>query len=263
MTKRTDASIEKQIIEMYTTITDNGWIGCNTIADKYGIAVPTVQNILIRNGVKLRSSAEAYTHGKRTKPIKNIPMGDAPICKCGCGMPVDWNRRKNKWDAYRDGHYRKNFLYKSKEWLSSEYQSGKTLSQIAKQFGVAVSAVRKFAVKFGIEIRAHGDTLKLLGSMKGSKNPAWNGGTTPERQRAYKTVDWIQLVKYIYKRDGYKCQRCGTEKVGSVKFHAHHIRPWSLYPDLRLEPSNLVTLCDTCHRWVHSRQNLNLEYLAK
>lgn len=263
MTKRIDTNIEKEIIRIYTTLTDNGWVGCNSIAKKYGISVATVQNVLIRSGIKIRNSAEAHAHGKKCKPIKNVPVGIAPFCKCGCGAVVSWNRRKNGWNVYVDGHYRKDFLYKNKEWLSNQYQSGKTLSQIAEQFSVSAGVVAKFAKKFAIKTRPHGDTLKLLGNMKGSKNPSWKGGTTPERQRVQKTDEWIQLVRYIYKRDGYKCKRCGNGKTKEVKFHAHHIYSWAEYPNLRLEPSNLVTLCSTCHSWVHSRKNVDRDFLPK
>lgn len=263
MSKRIDLNIEKEVVRLYTTITQNGWIGKNDISKRLGISATAVDIILERNGVKKRSIKEAYEFGKRSKPIKNIPIGDAPLCKCNCQEKVSWNRRKNSWNAYVEGHYRREHPYKNFAWFKDQYESGKTVKDIAAQFGVSSSAVSKYIKKFSIKLRSHSDTLKNLGLMVGKKNPAWKGGTTPERQRIYKTETWAELVKYIYKRDGYKCQRCGTEKIGSVKFHAHHIHPWALYPDLRLEQSNLITLCDTCHRWVHSKQNVNLDYLAK
>lgn len=36
------------------------------------------------------------------------------------------------------------------------------------------------------------------------------------------------------------CELCG----GSAKLEVHHIRPFHLHPDLELEPSNLITLCE-------------------
>lgn len=36
------------------------------------------------------------------------------------------------------------------------------------------------------------------------------------------------------------CALCG----GAVKIEVHHIRPFHLHPDLELDPSNLVTLCE-------------------
>lgn len=42
------------------------------------------------------------------------------------------------------------------------------------------------------------------------------------------------------------CAACGTRD----KLEVHHVRPFHLYPNLELEPSNLLTLCETggnCH----------------
>ena len=36
------------------------------------------------------------------------------------------------------------------------------------------------------------------------------------------------------------CALCG----GTAKLEVHHIRPFHLHPDLELDPSNLVTLCE-------------------
>ena len=36
------------------------------------------------------------------------------------------------------------------------------------------------------------------------------------------------------------CEMCG----GSEKLEVHHRRPFHLHPDLELDPSNLVTLCE-------------------
>lgn len=37
------------------------------------------------------------------------------------------------------------------------------------------------------------------------------------------------------------CARCG----GKAKLNVHHIKPYHLYPELELEPSNLITLCES------------------
>lgn len=36
------------------------------------------------------------------------------------------------------------------------------------------------------------------------------------------------------------CELCG----GQAKLEVHHIRPFHLHPDLELDPSNLITLCE-------------------
>jgi len=69
------------------------------------------------------------------------------------------------------------------------------------------------------------------------------------------------LAGMVFKRDNYTCQHCGSGKVGGRKLHTHHIKPFATHPDLRFEMSNLITLCDKCHAWVHS--NLNVDGFFK
>lgn len=55
---------------------------------------------------------------------------------------------------------------------------------------------------------------------------------------------WRQRVK---ERDGFKCQRCGSDQ----HLHAHHIKHKAEFPDLYLELENGVTLCERCHSDEH------------
>ena len=54
--------------------------------------------------------------------------------------------------------------------------------------------------------------------------------------------DWDVIRAQVYKRDGYRCVMCG--KKG--KLHAHHIVPVRISKNNSL--SNLVSVCDRCHR---------------
>lgn len=51
----------------------------------------------------------------------------------------------------------------------------------------------------------------------------------------------------IIKRDNYQCKKCGAKE----KLHAHHIKSWKEYPDLRFEIDNGKTLCSSCHLKEH------------
>jgi 5-methylcytosine-specific restriction endonuclease McrA len=56
---------------------------------------------------------------------------------------------------------------------------------------------------------------------------------------------WRQAV---LERDRYACQDCGTTEV---KLHAHHIKHWDDFPELRYDVSNGKALCHACHNRVH------------
>lgn len=68
------------------------------------------------------------------------------------------------------------------------------------------------------------------------------------QSKAYK--EWRLSV---FHRDSFKCQSCG--KVGN-NIEAHHIKEFSLYPELRLSLDNGITLCGECHRNIHKKINL-------
>lgn len=96
--------------------------------------------------------------------------------------------------------------------------------------------------------------------MLGEKNINYKHGLSsvrPPRDLA-KTNRWRRRV---YARDNYTCQRCGYDK--GKRLQAHHIKSWINYPESRFDISNGITLCIPCHRWVHSKQNINKEYLCK
>lgn len=50
--------------------------------------------------------------------------------------------------------------------------------------------------------------------------------------------------KAVFERDDFTCVECGVR--GGV-LNADHIKPFALYPELRLEVSNGRTLCVNCH----------------
>jgi hypothetical protein len=56
----------------------------------------------------------------------------------------------------------------------------------------------------------------------------------------------------VLRRDGHACRQCGATNA----LHAHHIKPWASYPELRHSVENGVTLCDSCHRLTHKKQNI-------
>jgi hypothetical protein len=95
----------------------------------------------------------------------------------------------------------------------------------------------------------------------------WKGGITPERQAFYRSEEWKEAVKAIWKRDNATCQRCclhyGTvDRKTTKRFHIHHIVSFAAV-ELRCSLNNLVLLCHNCHMWVHSRANVDHQFIAE
>ena len=70
--------------------------------------------------------------------------------------------------------------------------------------------------------------------------------------RPFREKDWL-VENYIALR---------RDDSPDMPFHIHHVVSFA-DKELRAEPSNLVLLCEACHQFVHSRENLTREYLPQ
>jgi 5-methylcytosine-specific restriction endonuclease McrA len=73
----------------------------------------------------------------------------------------------------------------------------------------------------------------------------WRGGINSINDNIRKSKKYKEYRIKIFERDNYTCQKCG--KHGGP-LHAHHIKSFSLYPNLRFDIKNGVTLCEYCHK---------------
>jgi hypothetical protein len=90
--------------------------------------------------------------------------------------------------------------------------------------------------------------------MVGDKARHWQGGKTRERCRIRGRLDYREWRDQVFKRDRWTCQKCG--KIGG-DLHAHHVKPFAKYPELRTVVFNGLTLCLRCHRKLHRMERQN------
>lgn len=164
-------------------------------------------------------------------------------------------------------HWRKSKLFWNKDWLNNEYHNKqKSAAQIAIERNCTESNILFWLKKHNIQIRTMASIRKMkywglwgkqngMYGKTGKENPNWNGGHSPERQRAYARSHWKELVKIVLRRDGYRCRNCGAGHIKDYKLNVHHIKEWSKYPELRFKLFNLITLCEEkCHRKKHKKK---------
>jgi hypothetical protein len=178
------------------------------------------------------------------------------MCACGCGQPTKWLNTSQRWQKYVSGHYHPKKLYHNVEWLKQEYiEKGRSVQDIAAQFGVYSTAVFDVMRKHGIERRSNGETLALTGATRGAKNPAWKGGVAAWDY----AHNWKSLCKSIKDRDKWTCQLCGEQrKRWGHQMHVHHIDE----DKTNNHPHNLISLCAKCHAPVHGKDELRQKLMA-
>jgi len=183
-------------------------------------------------------------------------------------------KRNSKGQFTKGTHWREESPIWDKNWLYNEYiTNNKSMGDISKELNITEPAVRYWIRKHNIKSRGISESrqIKYWGSSgsdnpmwnkKGELNPNWKGGISAERQSFYENQEWKKVCSFIWKRDNATCQRCGLEKRNNKDhpFHVHHIVSFKIV-EKRSDESNLVLLCETCHHWVHSKLNVNKEYL--
>ena len=72
----------------------------------------------------------------------------------------------------------------------------------------------------------------------------WKGGINSINNNIRKSARYKRWRNTIFKRDDYTCGECGLR---GVYIEAHHIKPFSKYPNLRFDLKNGISLCKKCH----------------
>jgi len=67
----------------------------------------------------------------------------------------------------------------------------------------------------------------------------------------YNAPAWRACRKAILARDNYICQHCLQENKITPADVVHHIKSLEEYPELALDPENLISLCNLCHNRKH------------
>lgn len=86
---------------------------------------------------------------------------------------------------------------------------------------------------------------KMENRGRGSTHYRWRGGITPFRIKLWQSPEYKAWRKAVFSRDGFECVACHKN---THDLQADHIKPFSLFPELRFDIGNGRTMCKPCHR---------------
>jgi hypothetical protein len=91
---------------------------------------------------------------------------------------------------------------------------------------------------------------KRVSKLRGELNYNWKGGCANPNTKIRKSWEYKLWRTAVFERDNYTCVFCGAHngKGKAVKLNADHIKPFSIYPELRFVIENGRTLCVGCHK---------------
>jgi hypothetical protein len=161
---------------------------------------------------------KGYKHTKEALlKISLAGKGRTPWCK---GKKLSEETKKKMSDV-RNG---------SKHWNYGKKASKQTISKL-KESHLGQKAWNKG---------------KKMPEISGDKHPHWKGGITPINLKIRASLEYKLWRQAVFERDNYTCIWCGDSKGGNLE--ADHIKPFALFPELRLAIDNGRTLCKNCHR---------------
>lgn len=145
--------------------------------------------------------------------------------------------------------YTKHINICRKQWSKSKFCSRQCDSIYKKGKIFSPQSIFKTGFKHKLESK-----IKMR-SRKGEKSPHWKGGTTKKNalfRMSAPYLAWRETVRILH---DYTCQFC---KKRGVEIHVDHVKPFSLYPELRLSINNGRVLCVNCHKKTPSYLNPHL-----
>lgn len=179
-----------------------------------------------------------------TKEVEIIPCGKdrKRYEELGYDIPLHWDENNRKWAMPRG----------TKITVKVEDLSLKSSQKVQCQCDNC-GAITTNTYKDYLDHNYNGLTYCNKCSSKifisGENSYMWNPDLTDEEREVGRLYPlYIDFIKKVLKRDGYRCKICGSNDNCEV----HHLDGYNWCKDKRTDISNGITLCFNCHKSFHN-----------
>ncbi len=224
-------------------------LSCKQIASYYGCKKSTIYNKLKEYNVELPYQIKhANLIGKKygyLTPLRYVgrKSGKAYFeCKCDCGntKEIQGNhvaRGRIKSCGCKIGELLKQNRKPSEKQRQAVIKENKAralppVEITCKNCGEKKKKVQKFRHHVFCDDKCYNEYRRV---------------NAKEHDSIYKTWQYREWRERVFKRDGYKCRRCGSD----YRICPHHVYGKTAYPEKIYEINNGVTLCRECHFNAH------------
>lgn len=159
--------------------------------------------------------------------------------KANLGKKVSDETKKKISDSLKGNSYRKGI--KHTDEVKAKISKSHTGVKLSEQHrSTLLGNKRACGMKHSEETKQ-----KMSAKRIGENNGNWKGGITPINRSIRTSLKYKTWRNSVFIRDDYTCVLCNMR---GCELNADHIKPFSLYPELRFELSNGRTLCVPCHK---------------
>lgn len=195
--------------------------------------------------------------GQVTKPRTGTEM--VAVSCSYCDKPLEMPRYRLKYN--KTGRF-----YCGHTCRSKHYTQMSSVERPCAACGKPVHVKAHIAAKYERSFCNHACRYEYI---QGPANPRWLGGNMHDERKEWMKWGGRQWIQQCLLRDKRTCRLCGHEQEPGERLEVHHKLAFAEFKHFRSTPDNGMTVCMSCHAYLHSnagelvRYRLEVDALAE